>query len=407
MPENRNGRALILLAFAAILTVAASSQLVGANLTLIAHDFSRPRGALLARAHLATGLGFFVSVFLWAALSERWNHKWVLWLTMAICLAGASASGAAQLPALLILGSVLLAASTAGVESTAAILLGEVRPHRRALLINFSQAVFAVGAGASPFAVAWLLHSGFSWHSTFFMITPAAAVLLLLLPFARFTLTPPSTPRTRFSAVSRLLRDHRFLWLLLAICFYVGIETGASALSPQYFEEVWRISPTHLLSKVSISVFWLAMVPGRILAGLLASRFGEHKTICASLILAALFQALFLLAPTPASGLVFIGLSGFAQAGVWPTMISAVSSLFTDLIPTRIALMVGVAGAGFGIFEALLGSIYDLASSDSTRSQGISTTFSIIPLFALLSLAFYLLAIRPPRHPDSRHRVRS
>jgi len=394
LPHSRNNRALILAAFAAVLTVAAASQLVGANLTLIARDFARPRGALLAAIHLAAGLGFFASVFLWGTLNEKWSHKRVFWIALAVCFVGALLSGAATAPAIIILGGGVMAASTAGVESTVSTLFGEIRPHRRALFINFSQAAFAIGAGASPFAVAWLLHAGFSWRSTFFIIALAALILLFTLPFARFTPRPPAPTGVPLARASTLLKDRRFLWLLLAICCYVGIETGVSTLSPQYFEEVWQIPTTRLAAKIPISVFWLSMVPGRIIAGIIASRFGEHKTVCASLLLAALFQSLFLLAPTPTVGLVFIGLSGFAQAGVWPTMVSAVSSLFSDLIPTRIALMVGVGGAGIGIFDALLGAVYDLASHNASRAQGIFTTFCIIPLFALLSLTFYLLPLR-------------
>ncbi|MFH0965904.1 MAG: MFS transporter [Planctomycetota bacterium] len=400
MPRAHGDFGIIAASFAAVLIVAASSQLLPANLTTIAGDFAWQRGRLVATVHSAVGFTFALTVLLWGALNERWDHKWVFWIALLFACAGALASALASRAWMIVAGGALIAASTAGVETTVTTLMGELRPRKRALFINLSQAMFAIGAGGSPFAVVWLLNRGFSWPMTFVAAAAAVAGLLVLLPLARSRPAQRRAEPLQLRRALGLMTQPRFTLLVATISFYVGIEIGVSALSPQYFEEVWRIPTSDLWAKLPISAFWLAMVPGRVLAGALACRLGEPKVACGALLLGALSQSLFLTATGPTAGLLWIAVSGFALGGVWPTVLSSVSLFYREFIPTRLALLIGAGGAAIAVFEAFLGLLYDFASATSRRN-GIFITFCVIPAFAVVALLSYILFLRAARRGDA------
>lgn len=391
-------RGLLTACFAAPVFLGLAGTLFPGNLTAMADEFCWARGKFLASATFAFGVAFLALIPVWVVANQNHNRKWVLWWAAIVSLAGFLAATFATAAVFAMLGAFLLGASTSGVESSVSTLAGELRPDRRAFFVSATQAMYAIGAGAAPFLIAGILSAGVSWRYSFAAAGAVSVFVVGLVPASKYHRHSKPAQHINVARALALVRELRFALLLASMICFVGIEVGVNAMSVQCFEEVYHVSSAGLLSKLPIAAFWLAMVPGRLIAGHLADRIGETKVVCAGLLLGMATTSLFVFAPGPGLALVWVAASGFAVAGVWPCIVSAVSAFYTEFVETRIALAVCAAGVGVMIFGAILGAVYDLASV-SSRAYGARFTAGLVPFIAALSLGAFALSGKLSKHP--------
>ena len=386
--------------FASVLLVGVCPALYSGNLTAMAREFGWERGQLIGSVNLMFGLSFLVTILAWTIVNQNCNRKWALLGAVALTALGFAAPVFGKGPTVVMASCFLLGAATAGVETVASTLLGEISGRRRALLMGVSQSMFALGVGAGPFLIVGLLSAGWSWRASFGATAAAGVVVAALLPPCRHAPTNGGAQRVRMRVALSVLRERRFLLILVCMCSYVGVEAGLSIMGVQCLEEIHLISSDHLLAKVPITAFWLAMVPGRLIAGAIADRWGESRVITACLALGLAAQALFLVAPTPVASIAAIALAGLGLAGVWPTIVSGISRTYADFVPTRVALAVGAGGIGIAVFLPVLGWVYDAASATG-RARGVRVTLLVILGIGVLSLISHLAAGRDDRRRAS------
>lgn len=111
------------------------------------------------------------------------------------------------------------------------------------------------------------------------------------------------------------------------------------------------------MAALALSVFWAAMVAGRLLVAVLVAWVAPLKIW---LTLPALMIAAFLLLPaadTPTLGLSLFGLAGLACSAFFPLTISLASEWFPEHVPWISSMLIAALMVGVGLGSFVIGPL--------------------------------------------------
>ncbi len=145
-------------------------------------------------------------------------------------------------------------------------------------------------------------------------------------------------------------------WTFAAIAvLYAFAEGTFSNWAAIYLREAKGLSAT--VAALALSVFWGAMVAGRLLVAVLVLRIAP---LTIWLILPALMVAAFLLLPaanTPALGLGLFALAGLACSAFFPLTITLASARFPDRVAWVSSMLVAALMVGVGLGSFVIGPL--------------------------------------------------
>ena len=172
-----------------------------------------------------------------------------------------------------IIGIFILGCGFSVCESSVIAALADSYGIRSGKYINISQSFFSVGAVVSPLITNFgMVYLGVDWRVVFAISGCGYLFLMIPLLFTKFAIDIPIQSLSdyrRFTTFSMILFP-TFLCLLVTILIYVSMENGLTFFLDSMFIKVLDAPK---LAAFSISLFWLAMVPSR----LLASLFNRHQ----------------------------------------------------------------------------------------------------------------------------------
>ncbi len=286
------------------------------------------------------------------------------------------ALGAFGMSSLHAFGALMLSAFAIGTgysvsESIGSALLAEVHGEKSGKYMNLSQCFFSLGAMVSPQLLEYGSRS-FGWsYQSLFRICGAAGVAAGISVIA---LTGKDTIQEAASdqEVSQPI-GKEILYLAAGLFVYAGLEGGISYYLDGFAaRELMR--PEHGANMLSL--FWLFMLGGRIICGMLY-RF-RRLLLKLSLLGTGLFLILLSLFPSLPMGYVCFSMTGFCLASIWPNLMSLAVESYEGSSGRAAGII--STGAGFGsVFSPLLlGMLMDGA--------GLRPGFGILGLFALLGV---------------------
>nr|MCU0495578.1 MFS transporter [Chloroflexaceae bacterium] len=309
------------LAFLAFISLGLPDGLLGVGWPSIRASFGLPLEALGALL-LTVMTGYLLSSF-----SSGWvlRHMGVgTLLTLSCLVAAASLLGYAVAPlwavmvALGVLAGLGGGAIDAGLNSYAA-------TYHSARTMNWLHACYGIGATLGPLLMTAVLTRGLPWQTAY--ATVGGGLLLLAGCFAltrTWWQVPTSaaaaeaaTPQAPFAATLRL--PAAWLGIVLFFC-YTGVEAAAGQWSYSLLTQSRGVAED--VAGVWVSVYWGTFTAGRIIFGLIATRFPLRLMLRLCLLLALLGAALISL--NLADGLTFAGLAllGLALAPLFPSLIA-------------------------------------------------------------------------------------
>ncbi|WP_371478520.1 multidrug effflux MFS transporter [Kitasatospora sp. NBC_00315] len=239
-----------------------------------------------------------------------------------------------------------------------------------------------------------------SWRGTFGALL-ALGVLLLLIAVAALRETLPPHRRhggglgATLRAIGGLLRDTRFLGLVLTSTFAFGALFGYISGSSFVLQHVYGVSPqtySLLFGLNSVAIVGVSQLNGR----LLAHRFPARGLMTAGLaVCAAAATALVLL-----TGVWDLGLAGFCPAVF--VMMGSMGVVLPNSAATALTMVdppsAGSASALLGLGTFLCGAV--VAPLSSAGGEPSALVLGVVVLTcALLSCAAYLLLCRPWARP--------
>jgi fucose permease len=239
-------------------------------------------------------------------------------------------------------------------------------------LVNILNAGFAIGAVIGPILIAWSVPDDFN-------------LLLLIWAFVFFIIGYLFISNTK----GYLKRDHskvkpdghRFVFsmLLSGICFYVGVEVGATGWIPTYMIDK---NYSAQIGASALAIFFLSLAAGRIVILPLVKKFSPTEIVITSCVL--IIISISFIGFTNFS-LIGFAIMGFVCGPVFPTaMVWAVRINPGD--PRTAGFMMFAAILGATISPSLMGLIMD--------STGTSIFPWLLMVPALLTFLVYAIAAR-------------
>jgi fucose permease len=169
------------------------------------------------------------------------------------------------------------------------------------------------------------------------------------------------------------------MWLSIILFFlYAGVEVTAGQWSFPFYTETRGVDLA--IAGYWVSIYWGSLTIGRLLFGFVVNHIGATTTLRACMIGVIIGAIGFML---PTTGLSFAGLAliGFAQAPIFPLLVSETPKRLGTALATRaIGYQVGAAGFGIAILPGLAGVI--------AENWGLE---QIGPFILIASICFFML----------------
>ncbi|MFP7737919.1 MFS transporter [Priestia aryabhattai] len=221
---------------------------------------------------LLGSLGFLIGVPLSSFLSGRFSEMNLL--TIATLLIALSKIGMLLLPPFewIIVFNFLNGIGVAALEVVVATLMMEVFIGRRAIVMSYLEVSFGLGALLMPL-VASLLISQNSWRFSFFITSVLALIMVVvckMIPFKKETVQTSESDASDASSEPAPVLSKNQRWKILTffsvmIFMYAGVESSMNNFLSSIFITYLDVVPSQ--ATLSISVFWVAMLIGRVATG--------------------------------------------------------------------------------------------------------------------------------------------
>ncbi len=231
--------------------------------------------------------------------------------------------------------------------------------HFSSRLMNWLHACFGVGATLAPLLITEVLRRGGDWRMGY----DAVVVIYLIVAVVFFISrrrwqelptgvnTDGNKARAKAGETLRLPVVWAGIVLFMA---YAGLEAGTGQWAFPLFNQSRGVD--EFTAGQWVSLYWGSFTVGRFFFGAIASRFDVTWLIRMCLIFTAIGEFLLWWNPVNAVGFIGLGLAGFAQAPVFPLLVTATQNrLGAYHAPNGIGFQVSAAGLGLGLLPGLMG----------------------------------------------------
>lgn len=254
---------------------------------------------------------------------------------------------------------------------------------RRARTLTLLNLSWSLGAILSPVLAAGLLP-----HLSLPVLLTSFAALFVCAGVAvnAHLASPPAQ-----SAANESLGASRHIILFFGtmMLLYGGIETCMNGWLTTYILRYGN----HTLSssQLSTSLFWIALIAGRLFTAAALSWIGERNLLRIALGATTLCIACLVRAHTPLSLLVCAGLLGLSMAACFPVCFSVMAGFHPRA--RQAGVVIAVSGIGAAVLPWLSGIV-------STRTGSLHIGLAV-PLLAVI--AMFAMSLALPRHAAASH----
>ena len=273
-----------------------------------------------------------------------------------------------------LLGSLTLVTVQAG--------LSDQYGSRRVTALSEASVVASLFSIVAPLTVGLFTASVIGWRGAYGLAMAFCLVVALLfhptpIPLAEQHTGSSQTP-------GRAILGLPF-WAYCAVFFVAsGVEWALLAWAPTFLQEVGGTSPAE--AATLMSVFFGAMLVGRLSGSVLSRRMGSSALLLLALAVALAGFPVFWLAPWLPLRIVGLIVTGVGIANQYPFSIANamhVAARYADAANARLALTNGLAGL---LAPFILGAIAD--------SSGIQQSYAVVAALLVVAVATALVANR-------------
>ncbi|MBU8852841.1 MFS transporter [Bacillus sp. FJAT-26377] len=340
---------------------------------------------------LLGSLGFLIGVPLSSFLLGRFSEMNLL--TIAALMIALSQIGMLLLPPFewIIAFNFLNGIGVVALEVVVATLMMEVFIGRRAIVMSYLEVSFGLGALLMPL-VASLLISQNSWRFSFFITSVLALLMVVvckIIPFKKETVSTSESDASDASSEPAPVLTKNQRWKILTlfsvmIFMYAGVESSMNNFLSSIFITYLDVIPSQ--ATLSISVFWVAMLIGRVATGWIIRIVTYERYLFGSIGGTIVSLVLFIVLKEAVAGYILLGFLGLAMSGIYSITMVYANHTFTGSARIVTSLITGFSGLGGAIFPALIGFTMD--TSGITSALWYITAFACLYLLALCIIFF-------------------
>ncbi len=255
---------------------------------------------------------------------------------------------------------------------------------KRASNINYLYSAFGIGVIVGPFAAQLILNSTGNWRHVLYLPIAIMTIASLWTFSVRtfFTCTEHDKVANDRESLSRIedVPEKRRVWnrnllsLFIALALYVGAEGSVNVWVVKYFTDIHSFTGSGYI----LTLIWIAITLGRVLLGRFASsspnaRMVIYMAVVSSIALVggAMTSSIFI-----AAGLYI--LVGFGFAGIYPSLISMVSSAADSNKNLALSIATSAGDLGAIFFPPLIGAIAEYI--------GFRIAMELIAIFLIVAI---------------------
>ncbi|KAA1037633.1 MFS transporter [Macrococcus equipercicus] len=262
-----------------IFVVGMVELMIAGILTLVSDDLHISE-ALAGQLVTIYAFTFALSGPLLVKLTEKYNPKWVLLITMGVFIIGNAINAAGPTFAVIVVGRIIASAAAALiVVKLLALTVVLSRPEVRGKMLGL---VYIGFSGANVFGVPIGTKIGelFGWRATFWMIVAVSFIAAVLLMFQLPSRIAPVSPATAGKVKSKLLYPQEAA-KYISITFLI---LAANSAVFTYISPI-MINGGYHLSEVSIALFiaGIGSMTGTSLGGAMTDKLGSRKWLLLSI----------------------------------------------------------------------------------------------------------------------------
>jgi MFS transporter, FHS family, glucose/mannose:H+ symporter len=328
--------------------------LLGAILPLLAErshfDLGQAGELFLAMnaAMLVTTLGI-------GPLLDRFGHKVPLIIAPLWAIAALSIlSTAARFPAV-VMAVIFLGIAGGALNQAANTLIADLYQdvHKKTAALNVLGVFFGFGALFIPFTVGSLLRTLGLAQILYIAMGLSLLPTFLSIPLA---FPPPHQPEGVSPAeVRKLLRQPLLLAFSLLLFFESGNEFILGGYLTTYLTH--NLGATVSTASYLLAVYWSALMVGRIILSRAALRRTGGELILAGAAAVVVTMSLFLASHSILLATVFVFLTGFSTAAIFPTALGLAGAGYAAYSGTVFSILVGTALVGGATLPWAVGKI--------------------------------------------------
>jgi len=370
--NERRDSLTVIIAYLAFVGIGLSAGLLGVAWVSMQTEFGVPVDAVGFMLTAST-IGYLSASFYSGGLQYRIGMGRMLVLGSALMTVGLLAAILSQNFWILVLLTLLGGFGSGTIDAG---LNGYIAQHHSERVMNWLHAAFGVGVTLSPFILARVFAAGQSWRLGYAIVCGVIIVLGIV-----FLLTMNWWRRGVVQSDGKVVQRRRVrdtlrmpvVWMGIAMFFlYAGLE----AVPGQWVFPLFTQSRG--VSEVSagewVAIYWGSFTIGRIFFGAIITRLNTLMLVRGCMAFVLLGALLLLWNPIQWVGFLGLVVLGFAQAPLFPVLISYTPRRVGAASATD-AIGFQVAGAGVGI--AALPALAGVWANNSPIS------FEVIPIFVV------------------------
>ncbi|NRD79843.1 MFS transporter [Bacillus sp. BRMEA1] len=336
---------------------------------------------------LLQSIGFIVGVPLTASFMTKYHYRLIL--TVAGLMVTVAQTGILFLPNFYFLGLlvVLNGIGASSLETAVASYVMELFEGRRAIYMSRLEVAFGAGALLMP-SIASILIAVHWWRFSPLLVGLFALILAIVWQTVSVSLQSseeegPMDARTAAAPIFKgPISKYSILVLFLLIIFiYVGIEGSINSFLPSIFSK--KINSSPYFASLSTSVFWIAMLCGRLAISIIVRRVSYERYLFGSIVLGLVF--IFLLTQMNSLSLSYLTVFGLGlgMSAVYSVTMVYANHTFPGMERTVTSAITAFAGMGGAVFPFVIGYAMDRYIP--------SQVLWMIFVFSLILLVFFLM----------------
>ena len=213
------------------------------------------------------------------------------------------------------------------IQATKFVLENNIRNKDRLTIITLS--FYPVGAFLAPFISSTLTRAGLGWRFSYYVVAVliiVTALLYIIMIRKRQDLTREEEKISLKQIFTDRGKNTIFILVSLLIIFYCLSETVIATWSPTFFrvERGFNVLQGGYVS----SVFWIFIIFGRIIAGLLAGKVRARIIMLSLSVIAIISVSLMIGLNIGILTFILIALSGIGFSAIFPLLVSTGSTLY-------------------------------------------------------------------------------
>ncbi|MBQ7147895.1 MAG: MFS transporter [Pseudobutyrivibrio sp.] len=274
--------------------------------------------------------------------------------------------------AVFVSGVFFLGLTTSALQFITIAALADFYPVSSKKRIGFLTSMYALGAFLAPIVVAAYLKIGFTWRTLFMLLAVTSLVAFIGL----LTTADGKCEQLIDEEASEMNIGHfiaaGILLLCVIMCIYVGYENGFAFFVDTLFAEELNSA----VGKYALSIFWIVMIPSRVLVGYF-SKYSKRILLGAVILIPVITCIIAQLNSDVPVLLLCIPL-GFACGAIYPSVLNIAMPLAGDRKATATGMITTATGIGGVVFTALTGVI--------GGKYGLRTAVMVLSAFFVVSL---------------------